>query len=114
MEGTVPLPPGDHRQNNDITVAPYFLCNTSKWAAGTGMGGVASREAEGGSNEREDAWSCGLAELAVNLCRFIFSGACCSLKGGQIYTPLPGPLRRGPGDEISGPGGWVGRGGFTG
>lgn len=40
-------------------------------------------------NKREKALSCGLAELTVNLCRFIFSGACCSLKGGQIYMPLP-------------------------
>lgn len=44
--------------------------------------------------EREKASSCGLAELTVNLSRFIFSGACCSLKGGQIYMPLPGLLWR--------------------
>lgn len=43
-------------------------------------------------NKREKASSCGLAELTVNLGRFIFSGACCSLKGGQIYMPLPGLL----------------------
>lgn len=52
-------------------------------------------------NKREKASSCGLAELAVNLGRFIFSGACCSLKGGQIYMLLPG-LQRGAEDGISG------------
>lgn len=41
---------------------------------------------------REKAWSSGLAELAVNLGRFIFSGAFRLLKGGEIYMPLPGPL----------------------
>lgn len=59
-------------------------------------------------NKREKASSCGLAELTVNLCRFIFSGACCSLKGGQIYMPLPGLLWRGPEDGISGLRGWDG------
>lgn len=56
-------------------------------------------------NKREKASSCGLAELTVNLCRFIFSGACCSLKGGQIHMPLPGLLlgsARGAEDGISG------------
>ncbi len=56
-------------------------------------------------NKWEKASSCGLAELTMNLGRFIFSGACCSLKGGQIYMPLPGLLWssvRGAEDGISG------------
>lgn len=55
-------------------------------------GGSGAWALGGRGKERENASSCGLAELAVNLCRFIFSGACCSLKGGQIYMPLPGLL----------------------
>lgn len=55
-------------------------------------------------NKGEKASSCGLAELTVNLCRFIFSGACCSLEGGQIYMPLSGlqwSSARGAEDGIS-------------
>lgn len=98
---TVPLPP----QNNDTAVAAS-VCDISKGEgeadgvqreSGTGRGvalmeAAALRQSEGWGEGGADAWSCGLAELAVNLCRFIFSGAACWLKGGQIYMPLPGPL----------------------
>lgn len=31
-------------------------------------------------------WSGGLAELAVNLGRFIFSGACCAQRGPDLHA----------------------------
>lgn len=45
-------------------------------------GSVRERARERG-NKKERASSCGLAELTVNLGRFIFSGACCSLDGAR-------------------------------
>lgn len=125
-EGTVPLPPRGCYQNNDITVV-LSVCDITKSVVRTSKG-EKSREAMKGmrlrdwdgekdaltetaaasegerGNKREKASSCGLAELTVNLGRFIFSGACCSLKGGQIYMPLLGLLwssARGAGDGIS-------------
>lgn len=113
--GTVPLPPRGHYQNNDITVVlsmrdidesvmRFMDRGASRGAVTTGMrtsewwrwkercidrGGRSFRERR---EKRGKASSSGLAELTVNRRRFIFSGACCSLKGGQIYMPLPGLL----------------------
>lgn len=49
-------------------------------------------ERERRKRRERKASSSGLAELIVNLSRFIFSEASCLLKGGQIYMPLPGLL----------------------
>ena len=56
-------------------------------------------------NKRVKASSCVLAELTVNRGRFIFSGACCSLKEGIFTCLSPGLLwswARGAEDGISG------------
>lgn len=72
----------------------------------TGMHWQRRQQFQGGV--REKALSCGLAELTMNLCRFIFSESSCSLKGGQIYMPLLGLQQRGPEDGISRLRGWDG------